>query len=62
MSRGAYINNQWGFQDYSLTLSGYNTFNDNSSIGLEAYSNGNILISNLIKIVGCSIMSLFAGR
>jgi hypothetical protein len=45
--RGAYIDNQWDYKNYNLTLSGYNTFNDNYLIGLEAYSNGNILISNL---------------
>jgi hypothetical protein len=44
---GAYLDNQWAFKNSNISLSGYNTFNDNSSTGLEAYSNGNILISNL---------------
>jgi hypothetical protein len=45
---GAYLDNQWGFKNYNVTLSGTNVFNDNNGgIGLEVYSNGNIVMSNL---------------
>jgi hypothetical protein len=45
---GAYLDNQWGFLNQNITLSGTtNNFNDNGLIGLLVYSNGNILMSNL---------------
>ena len=45
--RGAFLDNQWSYQDYNITLTGNNVFNGNGNAGLEAYSNGSIAMSSL---------------
>jgi hypothetical protein len=44
---GAYLDNQWMYQTFKITLTGNNVFNGNQAIGLEVFSNGAITISNL---------------
>ncbi len=58
---GAYLDNQFGFKNFNITLSGNNVFNNNHSDGLEAYSNGSILISNLTANGNTDVYQYTAG-